>query len=46
MVSTKNPNVVICTKCGNENTVYNDYKFILCKVCKSIKKIKESKIED
>lgn len=46
MVNTKNPKAVICNKCGNENMVYNNEKFILCKQCKLIKKIKNCEIED
>lgn len=46
MVNTKNPKIVICSKCGSENLVHNDEKFILCTHCKSIKRIKDSKIED
>lgn len=46
MVNTKNPKSVICSKCGNENIVCNDEKFVLCNQCKSIKRINRSKIED
>ena len=45
MVNTKNPKIIVCSKCGSENMVYNDDKFILCKLCKSIKQIKDNKIE-
>lgn len=46
MVNTKNPKIIICNKCGSENMVYNNDKFVLCKLCKSIKQIKDTKIED
>ncbi|MGL5352628.1 MAG: hypothetical protein ACRDA5_04805 [Clostridium sp.] len=46
MVNAKNPNIVICSKCGNESVVCNEEKFVLCTQCKSIKRINSSKIED
>lgn len=46
MVNTKNPKIVICNKCGSENVVYNDEKFVLCTQCKSIKKLKTNNVED
>lgn len=46
MLKTKNPKIIICNKCGSENIVYNNEKFVLCTQCKSIKKIKTSEIED
>lgn len=45
MVNTKNPKIVICSKCGSTNMVYDDNEFILCTQCKCIKKIKDIKIE-
>lgn len=46
MVKTKNPKVVICSKCGNENIRNGDEEFVICTHCKSIKRIKNSKVED
>lgn len=45
MVKTKNPNIVVCSKCGNENIRSGDENFIICTNCKSIKRIKDNKVE-
>lgn len=46
MVRTKNPKIVICSKCGNQNIICRDEDFVLCTNCKSIKRIKDNKVED